>query len=852
MLIFKLAHKELFSQRKLMSLLLINLTLGFLGLFLLESVKSMVQAETSQKAKEILGADIAVNARRLFTDKEKENLQAILSDKILKQTEVIEMYSMVAQGSESRLSEIKMIDSTYPIYGGLETTGGTLWENQRDITLEKNKIWVSQDLANVLNLEMGSQVKIGTHPFEVSHIITEDSSSSWRGVSLAPRLYMNRSDIEQTGLIQKGTTLSQAYLYKLEKSHLGKDSLVRLKKQIYEKNTDPAFKVRTPENTSGQVARVFGYLSNFLSLVSLVSLLIVSMGLIYLFRSQLQKRLKEMAVLKSVGFSITSIQLIYLYQLFLISLISGLMAMASSSLLLPIVMPYINPLLNIEQSFSFDFTRSFIIILIGSTFVLLCCLPWITKLKSLNTSVLFQESGVEFSLQGVKAYAFAPMLFGFIGLAIWQSNSFKLGLLFCLTFLGSILVVAGLFYFITNWLKKKPLKNLSLTTQLIIKVILKRRLTSFISILSLAMGTLLVMIIFHIKAGLITQIASGNVNDRPNLFLFDIQEEQIDELRESVDSITPVENLSAMIRGRISQVNGKEFKRKKEDERFETREEEAARRMRNRGVNLSYRGELDSSEEIVSGEPYEPTYNEEQDYPFISVEKRYARRMGFEIGDVLTFDIQGVEIEAMIKNIRKVKWTSFKPNFFIQFQNGVLEDAPKSFIATMRSDDKQKLQAAQSEIVKDFSNISIIDISSLMKKVLEIFDKISFSLFIMTYLCLLVGLIVFYSIVQSQSFEKSREVGLLKILGMHTTQIKALMRYEILMSSAIALFFGILLGAISAQVFLVMFFDGNWTFNLTESFLFLVIYFTLTYIIVNFVIKKLLQTKAIELIQGDL
>ena len=67
----------------------------------------------------------------------------------------------------------------------------------------------------------------------------------------------------------------------------------------------------------------------------------------------------------------------------------------------------------------------------------------------------------------------------------------------------------------------------------------------------------------------------------------------------------------------------------------------------------------------------------------IFMEEGFAERFGIKIGDTLEFDVQSVPISGKVVNFRKVNWNSFQPNFFISFQPGVLEEAPKVFIAAL-------------------------------------------------------------------------------------------------------------------------------------------------------------------------
>ena len=85
--------------------------------------------------------------------------------------------------------------------------------------------------------------------------------------------------------------------------------------------------------------------------------------------------------------------------------------------------------------------------------------------------------------------------------------------------------------------------------------------------------------------------------------------------------------------------------------------------------------------------------------------------MGVGIGDKIKIEIQGLDFDTVVTSIRKIKWTSFQPNFFIQFQDGAINDAPKIYISSMRLDSEKERRKVQNLIVKNFSNISSVDIS---------------------------------------------------------------------------------------------------------------------------------------------
>ena len=68
------------------------------------------------------------------------------------------------------------------------------------------------------------------------------------------------------------------------------------------------------------------------------------------------------------------------------------------------------------------------------------------------------------------------------------------------------------------------------------------------------------------------------------------------------------------------------------------------------------------------------------DLPEISLEQRFAERLGVGVGSVIEFDVQGVPLTLHVTSLRSVEWQSFAINFFIEVEPGVLDRAPALFL----------------------------------------------------------------------------------------------------------------------------------------------------------------------------
>ena len=183
-----------------------------------------------------------------------------------------------------------------------------------------------------------------------------------------------------------------------------------------------------------------------------------------------------------------------------------------------------------------------------------------------------------------------------------------------------------------------------------------------------------------------------------------------------------------------------------------------------------------------------------------------------------------------------------KPNFFLQFQPGVLEDAPKTFISVIPKLPFEKKLRIQTSIVEMFPNVSIIDVSKLVKKILDLASQMLFVLKFMAVIATLAGLFVLFSIASHQVEQRSWDSNLLKILGasFSTVRYSVLLEFATLVAGAV--FIGGVFGLLASWVFTSYVLGNEWTpsvypFLVTGCGLF-VLCFVMVLLATNRVLKK--------------
>ncbi len=798
--------REIKNNQKFTWFFILILSLGLTGFSVLDVFKNSLEVSLKNSSKALLSADLSVSAKRFLLPAEIATFEKQFKTHFEK-TRVVEFFSMVSTEKNSRLVQIKAIEPGFPFYGELK-----LREKKPSQFRNKPVVWVYPELLVFLDLKIGDSLRLGDRNFIIENVIVDDTTQTFRTASLAPRIYLSRENLESFSLFRKGTTLSEAYLFKAPDEKI--DTLFL--KSASEILPDPEIEIKTSEEAGQETGRILGYLSDYLGLVALVGLFLSGLGSSFLYRSFVNSRLKTLAIQSSLGLQKTAAQLIDLIHLSLLGLVSAAASAALALLVFPLIQKLLSEFSPIPVQLTIGLQTMAVLFFMGLFGSMLICLPYLIPLQRLSPSRLFQEqTQVKFNPKPSDLLFYLPSLVCFWGLSIWQSHSFQVGIIFFISLIGSFLILWVLGLFFLRILQPKREKKLPSPIRQALFYLSRQRRSSSTAFVALALGALLINILPQLKSSLAQEIQSPESTQIPSLFLFDIQDEQVSPLQEKVKSLGfEAKDFSPLIRARLLEINDVAFERANGNAGFNTREQEVEQRFRNRGFNLSYRERLFPSETVIAGENFYGTPNTSPSkLPRISVEKRFAERLGLNLDDKLKFDIQGVEFEGQVKNLRSVKWNSFQPNFFMVFEAGYLEEAPKIFLSSLyQLNDEQKIKV-QLEIVRAFPNVSVIDIDRIVQRVLQISEKMSFSIQAMALLSVFVGLIVLFSIAQYQVQSRKQDLNLLKILGAPSAFLYQQLIAEFFVLAFLASLLGAVISQLVSYILTQVLFGGLWTPN---------------------------------------
>jgi putative ABC transport system permease protein len=848
----KHAWRELQNNRAFCFFYLVNLSLGLLGFITIDSFKRSVKEQVSMESQKLLGADLALRTRREFTDLELKQAEALLPEGT-KSVDAVDFFSMVAgPTNRSRLVKVVAMAPGFPFHGEFNLSiKGRVKDFNNLLLHEKPIAWIYPELRSQLALDLGDQITLGKTKFRISDIVNEDAGLQFQPAEFAPKVFISNNFIKETELLQEGNTAFRNRLFSLPEG-VNPQSLAEKIGQVLAK---PDIRVYSHQRAGHRAGRLLRYLSDFLALVSLVALFLACLGSGYLFHGFITRKIKDIAILISLGSTHRLALFTYLLQISIL----GALAVLPPVLLCFVGLPLAGNLLEEFLPFNVDagltlpsILLTFIVAILSGFFL---ALPSLQKIRKLRPTELFRESMHPEKNSSLNSLMWlAPGLFGFWILCITQADSWKLGNLFFLTF-----AVCGIVVFILGSLSLAGIDRLfrrsPLPLRLASRSISRNRTSSITSLLALALGVLLLNLIPQFQYSLESEIDLKDSESKlPQLFLFDIQEEHVQSLIQTLEfQGRPLSNLTPWIRGRLLAVKGTPFESISGlDREFDNPDEQRRNAFRNRSFNLSYRGELRESEEIIRGRMVSTTYDANSSAAAeISVEHKYAESLGIDLGDQITIEVSGVQVLAEVVNIRRVRWTSFQPNFFVQMQPGVLETAPKTFIATIEKLSKEEKQIIQDLLVQKFPTISILDVERTGRKILQVVSQMTWALQVMAVLSILVGLIILHTISREKARRQRQEINLQKILGASFTDLRNIVRLEFGALGFFSAFLGVSLSS-AASFFLSQFiFDRVWSFHWQLPVTMVIAVTILSSVTAELSTRKVLKEKPLGLLRGD-
>jgi putative ABC transport system permease protein len=206
------------------------------------------------------------------------------------------------------------------------------------------------------------------------------------------------------------------------------------------------------------------------------------------------------------------------------------------------------------------------------------------------------------------------------------------------------------------------------------------------------------------------------------------------------------------VRARISHVNGVPLAQ------YDARDEQAEEEL-NDDLNVSWSSTLNSDNNIVDGQWWDESTRE----PQLSLEWEELEDMGLSLGDQLTFSIAGESVTVRITNTRRINWDSFRPNFFMIVNPGLMESFAHTYITSFYLEPNKRSTVLS--LARAMPGVSVIDIDAVLDQVKRAMSSAALAVQYVFLFTLAAGLMVLLAAVQSTRDERMYESAVLRTLG---------------------------------------------------------------------------------------
>jgi putative ABC transport system permease protein len=286
-----------------------------------------------------------------------------------------------------------------------------------------------------------------------------------------------------------------------------------------------------------------------------------------------------------------------------------------------------------------------------------------------------------------------------------------------------------------------------------------------VQLTAFAHGIMMLLLLAVVRNDLLNDWRRSLPADTPNFFFINIPPDQHQEFTRFLQE-RGAERARAlpMVRARMTHINGKPI----DELKFPT---PRGREFATRDQNITWTEKLGRDNEITAGHWFTAA---DTGKPLVSVSTEYMKELNLKLGDTLQFDIAGDIRTTTVSSVRKVKWDSFQPNFFLMFAPGLLEGSQGTWMTATHLDATNPKTIA--ELVRRFPSVSVFNVDDLLRQVRSVIDKALAAVQSVFLFTLLAGLVVLIAAVQASREERRYESAMLRTLGANrSTVLKGLL-----------------------------------------------------------------------------
>ena len=792
----RIARRELRGGLRGFAVFLACLALGVAAIAGVGMVRSAIQAGLTDQGAVLLGGDAQVEfTYRFATPDERTYLNSIAA----KNSEIVDFRSMAVAGDARVLTQVKAVDAAYPLLGAVQLQGDIALAAALDGAGDVPGAVMDGVLADQMGLAIGDRFSLGTQQFSLAARLVREPDSATGGFALAPRTIVRTADLQKAGLLEPGTLFDTSYRMVLP---AGAD-LAALEAATKARLPDSGLRWSDSRKAAPGVERFVDRIGAFLVLVGLAGLAVGGVGVAAAVRSYLEAKISTIATLRTLGADGGLIFAAYLLQIALLVSVGVALGLALGVGVPVLLAGMIEAALPFPAQIAFYPRPVIEAAFYGVISAFLFALWPLARSEQVRAAALYR-GGLAGGWPRARYLAVMLILAAvLIGGSAWLSGAAKLALGTAGGVVASLIVLGlgslGLAR-LARWLARSRAMQGRVALRLALASIGAPRAETMQVVLALGLGLTVLAAVGQIDSNLRSAIERDLPARAPAYFFVDIQPDQIDGFLAKLAAnpgISKVES-APMLRGVITKINGIDARKAAGDHWVV---------QGDRGVTFA--DALPNGTKVTAGNWWAKDYT---GAPQISFAAEEANEIGLRLGDTMTVNILGREIEADVTSFREVDFSNAGMGFVMTMNKAAVAGAPHSYIATVYAEAAAEPGILRA-ISKAYPNITAIGVKAAIGRVTEALGAIAQATTLAAMATLITGFVVLIGAAASGEQARIYEAAVLKVLGASRGRILASFALRSVLMGAAAGGVAIVAGAIAGWAVLTFVMESDYAFE---------------------------------------
>jgi putative ABC transport system permease protein len=799
-LAFRFARRELRSGIAGFRIFLACLALGVAAIAASGSTAEAFRQGLASQAREILGGDVVFSLDQGRFSPDQRAAFAALGPVA---------YSVRANGmaetagGQRRLVDMRGVDAAYPLVGAVELSGAPDLATALRVDNDVAGAVVEQGLLDRLDLKLGDTFTVGGTPFVARAVLLAEPDRLGRGFALGPRVVTTVPAVERAGLLAPGGLFGEAVRIALPADVDPKAAIAATEKRFPQGRLE----ARDRSEAAAGAGRLIDQLEYFLGFIGLASLVAGGLGVGGAVSAYLEGRKPSIATLKALGAEGGLIRDIYLIQIGVLAAVGvaiGLVIGAVVPLVIGVLAKDSLPIPALFAVYPAPLVKAGVFGLLAAAAFALAPLA---RARATPPSSLFRRQLTDRPVLGVELVFAVLAAIGLAGLALWSAPS-KLA---AAALIGGTVVAFALLWLLGRAaaaLAGRLRRHAGGSVRLGLANLAGPRSAARTASPAIGLGVALLAMVVLIQSSLLGQITEVAPRSAPSVVFTEIPADRGAAFDAKVAQVMANPGPDRyrrlpLLTGRIVRLKGAavDLDALPQGERWAFDQD----------ILLTALAGAPDDANLISGQWWAADY---AGPPQIALSRDLAEAADLKVGDSLTLQLLGREMDVRIAALRRTEPGGFGTNFLLVLNAAAVEGANPRSVAIARASPAEE-QALTQTLGADFREVNIISVREQLEAGATLFDRLALAIRGAAAVAGLAGLLVLVGAIAAGVRERAREAAVLKVLGASHAQILTAYLVEYSLVGAIAGLAGLLLGAAGAWPVVTLAFKATWSMDWT-------------------------------------